>query len=137
MLSSARRLYGMMALFCSAGYLWLYLHLDHRWSGHVGSICIMKRTIGVPCPSCGSTRSMLSLLHGNITEAVLWNPFGLLIFAGLLIVPFWVLYDVANKQRTLHSAFQKFELIVQRKLVAWPLVFLVLMNWLWNFYKGV
>ena len=32
---------------------------------------------------------------------------------------------------------QKFELIMQRKLVAWPLVFLVLMNWLWNFYKGV
>jgi hypothetical protein len=137
MSSSARRLYGLMALFCSAGYLWLYLHLDYRWSAQVGSVCIMKKTIGVPCPSCGSTRSMLSLLQGNFMEAVLWNPFGLLIFGGLVIVPIWVLYDVANSKRTLLSTYQKFEIIVQRKIVAWPLVFLVLMNWLWNFYKGV
>jgi hypothetical protein len=80
---------------------------------------------------------MLSLLQGNITEAVLWNPFGLLIFAGLIVVPVWVMYDVVNKQRTLMWAYQKFEMILQKRIVAWPIVLLVLMNWMWNFYKGV
>jgi len=137
MFSSARRLYGLMALFCVAGYTWLYLHIDKSWSTHVGTVCILKRTTGIPCPSCGSTRSILSLLHGDLVAALLWNPFGYLIFAGLLIVPFWMMHDVIRKQRTLLTVYQNMESLLQRRIVTWPLVIMVLLNWCWNIYKGV
>jgi len=137
MFSSARRLYGLMTVFCVAGYTWLYLHIDKSWSTHVGTVCILKRTTGIPCPSCGSTRSILSLLHGDLVAALLWNPFGFLIFTGLLIVPFWMIHDVIRKQRTLLMVYQTMESHLQRKIVAWPLVIMVLMNWCWNIYKGV
>lgn len=137
MLSSARRLYGFMAVFCISGYTWLYLHIDKSWSTHVGSVCVLKRTTGIPCPSCGSTRSMLSLLHGDIVRAWLWNPFGFFILGGLLVVPFWLTHDVIRKQRTLMAAYQNMEKIVKQKMIAWPLVIIVLLNWCWNIYKGI
>jgi hypothetical protein len=137
MLSSARRLYGLMAVFCIVGYTWLYLHIDKSWSAHVGTVCILKKTTGIPCPSCGSTRSMLSLIHGDIAAAWFWNPFGFLILAGLLVVPLWLTHDVIRKQRTLMSAYRSIETLVQRKFVAWPLVIVVLLNWFWNIYKGI
>ncbi len=137
MFSSARRLYGLMTVFCVAGYTWLYLHIDKSWSTHVGTVCILKRTTGIPCPSCGSTRSILSLLHGDLVAALLWNPFGYLIFAGLLIVPFWMMHDVIRKQRTLLTVYQNMESLLQRRIVTWPLVIMVLLNWCWNIYKGV
>jgi hypothetical protein len=126
-----------MAVFCIAGYTWLYLHIDKSWSAHVGPVCILKRTTGIPCPSCGSTRSMLSLIHGDIVAAWFWNPFGFLILGGLFIVPIWLTHDVIRNQRTLMSAYRSLEMLVQRKLVAWPLVIIVLLNWLWNIYKGI
>jgi hypothetical protein len=137
MLSSARRLYGLMAVFCIVGYTWLYLHIDKSWSTLVGPVCILKKITGLPCPSCGSTRSMLSLIHGDIASAWFWNPFGFLILGGLMVAPLWLMHDVIRNQRTLMSAYRSFEMLLQRKFVAWPLVIIVLLNWCWNIYKGI
>ena len=30
-------------------------------------LCLVKRLTGYPCPTCGSARGVLSLLHGHIT----------------------------------------------------------------------
>jgi hypothetical protein len=37
-------------------------------------LCLVKRLTGVACPSCGFTRGALSLLHGHIAQAWLYNP---------------------------------------------------------------
>lgn len=137
MFSPVRRLYGLMGFFCFSGYTWLYLHLDKRWSDHVGSVCIMKKTVGIPCPSCGSTRSMLSLLQGDFETAIAYNPFGYIIMGGLMVVPCWLIYDLIGKKRTLYSVYQLFEATVQRRIIAWMLVLIVVLNWGWNIYKGV
>lgn len=55
--------------------------------------CLLKLTIGYPCPGCGMTRAMISLLQFDFVHAFQYNPF---IFA----VPFVVL-GVAFK----HTAF--------------------------------
>ena len=36
---------------------------------------MLKRLTGVPCPTCGSTRAVLHLLHGRLGEAILMQPF--------------------------------------------------------------
>ncbi len=40
------------------------------------SMCGMKQTTGLPCPGCGLTRSVTSMLHGDLIAAWQYNPFG-------------------------------------------------------------
>ena len=37
-------------------------------------LCLVKRLTGVACPTCGFTRGALSLLHGQVAQAWLYNP---------------------------------------------------------------
>lgn len=39
-----------------------------------GSICLIYSTTGIPCPTCGMTRSYLSLLQGDISRAFWFHP---------------------------------------------------------------
>ncbi len=36
--------------------------------------CPMKLLFGIPCPCCGITRAMISLLKGNIRESFYYHP---------------------------------------------------------------
>jgi len=46
--------------------------------GIVGAIpvfCPFEALTGIPCPGCGMTRAILSLIAGNFGAAALYNPF--------------------------------------------------------------
>lgn len=84
----AERRLGVPALPALCALLWVALvattvvlartaHLDV-------SACLLKRLTGVPCPSCGTTRGVLAMLHGHVAGALAWNP--LFVPASLLIV---------------------------------------------------
>lgn len=49
--------------------------------------CVFHALTGVPCVTCGATRSFRSLLNGEIFSAILWNPLVALgaITAGILV----------------------------------------------------
>lgn len=51
-------------------------------------LCPLHSMSGIPCPTCGATRAMAGLLHGNFKTAFLLNPLmtGLLITAELYVV---------------------------------------------------
>jgi hypothetical protein len=36
--------------------------------------CVFKGLTGIPCPTCGSTRSVVLLAHGDILHALAMNP---------------------------------------------------------------
>ena len=36
--------------------------------------CVFKGLTGIPCPTCGSTRSVVHLSHGDILSAFTMNP---------------------------------------------------------------
>lgn len=38
-------------------------------------ICGMKTLFGIPCPGCGGTRAIFSLLKGNLPAAIYYNAF--------------------------------------------------------------
>lgn len=40
----------------------------------LGGPCLIKQTIGLPCPGCGLTRGCLSALRLDFREAVRWHP---------------------------------------------------------------
>jgi len=46
----------------------------------VSSICLLKRLTGVPCPTCGMTRSFCSIGRGEFAAAVRFHPLGPLLY---------------------------------------------------------
>ena len=46
-------------------------------------ICVFRNVTGLPCPFCGGTRSVGSILSGDLAEAWSFNPLG---FAAILIL---------------------------------------------------
>lgn len=79
--------------------LWAYLLLG-TWLGSLalleylrsshdipGSLCMMRRMTGFPCPTCGSTRLVRSAWEGDLLAAFAFNPmvFVVLVGGGLLL----------------------------------------------------
>ncbi len=53
--------------------------------------CAFKALTGVPCPTCGSTRSIVYLSHGDLAPAFFMNP---LVLAGALAALVYLLYSL-------------------------------------------
>lgn len=133
------RLYIFLILLSTAGYVWLFLNysrVEGRENTELG-VCLIKHTTNIPCPSCGSTRSAISLLNGNINESLYWNPIGIILIVGIVFIPIWILLDLFLKRDTFYKNYIKFELLLKQKRFAIPAIFLVLLNWVWNIYKGL
>jgi hypothetical protein len=131
-----KKLYTILSLACTAGYTWLIFTIQLELKNS-GGVCLIKRVTGVPCPSCGSTRSVLNLLHGEILEALYINPFGLIIAVIMLTLPIWIIFDITTKKRTLYDFYFRVESFIRKPIIAIPLVLLVILNWIWNITKGL
>lgn len=70
-------------------------------------LCFLHRTTGMWCPLCGGTRATRALLHGNLTEAIGYNPFalGFEVLAVLLVVR-WLVSRRAGGTRPFVSAHE-------------------------------
>jgi hypothetical protein len=101
------------------------------------NICIIKHVTNIPCPSCGSTRSVLSLLQGNFIDAIYLNPIGLLLVIIMIIAPIWIFYDIITKKESFLNSYKKLEFLLQQKKIAIPSILLILSNWIWNISKGL
>jgi len=134
---SKKKLYLLLSIACATGYIWLtFTYFNNAPNNGVG-ICIFKHFTTIPCPSCGSTRSVISLLNGDILGSLLWNPFGLILVAIMVISPIWIFYDIIKHKETLFQSYTRAELFLKRKWVALPAILIVLANWVWNIYKGI
>ena len=45
--------------------------------------CPFHATTGLPCVTCGATRSAIAFLHGDFPLALKWNPLAFVAFCGL------------------------------------------------------
>jgi hypothetical protein len=132
------KFYILISASCTAGYIWLII--SNAVSGiHKNDIglCIFKHVTTMPCPSCGSTRSLLALLKGNLLDSLYWNPIGIIIALFLLIAPVIIIYDGLSHKSTLFNLYNKMEQIVRQKWVAVPAIMLIMVNWIWNIHKGL
>lgn len=131
------RFYALMLVACIAGYSWLvvasYIQDAHTW---IPGNCLFKHLTGIPCPSCGSTRSILAFIHADILPALLLNPLGILLALLLVAVPFWMLHDLLSRKPTLWMAYTQAELYLKRKWIALPAILVIVVNWIWNIQKG-
>lgn len=125
--------YPLLFFTSAAGYAWIFLNWQTQteWT-----VCPMKSITGIPCPSCGSTRSVLAILKGAFQEALWLNPIGFLLASVLLVAPGWIAFDALTRKNTLELTYQVAEKILRKPSVFIPLILLLLANWIWNLQKA-
>lgn len=123
---------------CSAGYTWLYFNLAGVSSGGgTLGVCLFKRLSGLPCPSCGTTRSIVALIHGDVAGALALNPLGVAMAVILVVAPLWAAFDLVASKHTLWRCHQRAESLLRAPRYALPLILLLLLNWCWTVAKGL
>ena len=106
-------------------FVWLCLGVSAIWLSvrleRPVQLCLIKRLTGYPCPTCGSTRGVLSLLHGHIVRAWLYNP---LLFSAL------GLFAAVTAVRIFFARGIKINLTKKERMLAWIVaIVLFLANW--------
>ncbi len=132
------RLYTLVMALAVASY-GLLSYFYHNSNGRISAqVCPINRLAGIPCPSCGSARSIVLIMEGNLHGAALTNPFGYFAAFLLIALPAWVALDLVRKHDSLHRSYLIAEAwLKQHKWVAALLVVLILANWAWNITKGL
>ena len=51
-------------------------------------LCMFKRLFSLPCPGCGLTRSVSSILHGDFLKSWSYHPLGIFFVATALLFVF-------------------------------------------------
>lgn len=132
------KLYSFLSIACAAGYIWIYYCITaDKTENKSVEVCLIKRLSNIPCPSCGSTRSVISLAKGNFIDAFDFNPLGYLIFLVLVIAPVWILRDIILRNNSLFECYKKIEDRMKHPKYSAPLIALLIINWIWNITKGV
>lgn len=128
------RLYVVAVIACFFGTLYFLYHLIYA-SIQLPSVCLIKNLTGFPCPSCGTTKAVEYLSKGQIVKSINQNPFGLIVGFCMLVIPFWIGYDLIGKKATFYQFYLKTESITRKPKIAIVLILLVILNWIWNLYK--
>lgn len=128
-------LYTILIIACLAGYIWLYIALSNETE--TVNACVFKFISNNPCPSCGTTRSVIQIIQGQFMEALLLNPIGYIVFFILLICPIWIMTDLVMTQNSFYHFYLRIEQIVKIKTIKFSVIILILLNWYWNIIKDL
>ena len=134
-----RNLYILLACLSLVGYGWIgWNFVEGSEASAVPSDCLFKEITSLPCPSCGTTRSLLLLMGGHFHESLMMNPFGIVLALALVIVPLWIMLDTFGKSDSFYKRFRWMEhLLTHNKLLAASAAAIVMLNWFWNISKGL
>lgn len=123
--SSMLLVVGALSLFVSAVF---YPSEDPNWTmilgRQFGGECGFQMAFGLPCPSCGMTRSWVWLVRGEVVKAFSYNAAGAMLLLWLAI---------GGVLGGLRLATKNYKLL----LVPFPLVFWWTMFWLMGPYLGL
>jgi hypothetical protein len=127
-------LYAFIFFSCVAGIAWVWWN-DTRELVGMPAVCLFRKITGLPCPSCGTTHAVVHIMKLDFKDALNDNPIGFILVLGMIIFPFWILYDLVGNKDSFYRFYTNMESVVSRKWVAFPLLFLLLFNWVWNIFK--
>lgn len=100
---------------------------------HPVVVCSLKALTGVPCLTCGMTRSWVHLAHGRVGEAFVQNPLGALLCLGAIALAAFVALRHAAR-----LPFPRVRLGGARSAAAATAGFVaVLLNWLYAWLSGL
>jgi len=71
---------------CSLVILYILILIYFAQSYFTFPDCLVKRLTGIPCPSCGSTRAVMSLMRFHFLESILFNPLPVLLLSFMFVL---------------------------------------------------
>jgi hypothetical protein len=116
---------------CFIGLVALILatHFAVKWHLPL-PICTLRHFTGIPCPACGSTRSLAACSHGDFSAAFFYNPLLFLLCIGVCIwVCVWCLERIMGKYWTV-NLFQRFSAKLFKKWI----IGLIILNWIYLYF---
>ncbi len=108
-----------------AAMAWLALVGLAAWLRPAGSavtLCILRNVTGLPCPTCGSTRSVRALAAGRPIEALGHNP---LMVSALACSGAWLLWRAVRAPREPSAGRRSYN----RAALVVAFVLLIVANW--------
>ena len=87
--------------------------------------CLLQRVLGVPCPGCGISRSLLAAAHGHFSAAWNFNPAGIVFW-------FFLVYEIAA--RILIVWRDSLAVVLQYTFTGWENILIVSLwlVWFWR-----
>lgn len=61
--------------------------------------CPVRHLTGIPCPTCGMTRSFMAIAQGDFHQAVVEHLFGPVVFVGFLIATAYLVLELGTGRR--------------------------------------
>ena len=86
--------------------------------------CTFHRLFGIPCPTCGGTRSLAALSGLNIGDSFFYNPLVMSGILGLILFSLAYCLGIIFKKRA-----QITLLILEKRLIRYTIIFTIIANW--------
>jgi hypothetical protein len=121
------------------GYAWIAWNIImNPGNDAMPAMCMFKEVTHLPCPSCGTTRSLILLSKGELLNALMTNPFGFVIAFLMIVIPVWIIVDISLRKESFYRYYLLTENLLTRKpWIYIPAVTVILLNWIWNITKGI
>ncbi len=132
------RTYWYTLLALTAIYGWLWLQFSNRGHHRPLPVCIIKNITGYPCPSCGTTRGVMALLHGQWATALWLNPLSIVAIITLITTTLLFTLDTFLPGRDrLGQTWNQLETQLRKPAVLIIFGLLITSNWIWNILKAL
>jgi hypothetical protein len=129
------KLYILVLSFCLSGYGWLvYNSIQVHHEQTTINPCLFKQITGIPCPSCGVTRSILLIGKGNIPDSLSLNPLGIILLLMAVVFPVWIVFDLLSRKKGFYIFYRKSEILLRKKMVAIAAIAAIIVIWIRNIH---
>ncbi|OGS34313.1 MAG: hypothetical protein A2293_13560 [Elusimicrobia bacterium RIFOXYB2_FULL_49_7] len=96
--------------------------------------CPIKNLIGLPCPTCGITRTVIAISEGKVEEAFTTSPFFALAFLGCGVYGLYAGVAMIFQTRRIRLVIEQ---PWKRYYPGMLLALVLVMNWLWLVFRGI
>jgi hypothetical protein len=90
--------------------------------------CPFHSVTGLPCVTCGATRSTIAFLHGDVLSALRWNPLVWAALCGLVVFDLYAAIVLIGRKPRLRIVDWS---VGQKKIVRIAVISLLALNWIY------
>ena len=105
----------------AGGAAWLALALP--WPR-----CLFFAVTGLPCVTCGATRSAITFLHGDFLSALRWNPLVFVAFCALIVFDLYAAIVLVGRTPRLRIVDWT---ITEKNATRIMVISLLVLNWIY------
>jgi len=129
-----RKIYIVTSMCCLV--TWVYVGLIWNCSlDSPGQSCYFISLFGIPCPVCGGSHAIQSLVHGQWSAAIQYNPLVTILLLLTVLVSLILLYDLLLRKTVWMNTLSRFYALIQNKKVSFTLALILIIHWYFNIIK--